>query len=474
MVRIITVLALIVISFSAYADKNDITIKGTVTNPLADKVIFTYISYEDNWLDYRENTVEKELDGKGNFTATFPVSHKYTLVRIHNGNQATEIYASPEDKLKMFVDGNNFDESIKYEGVGMKADVANYMAKHMLKYGFTQSIYMEMNDALDKEIPDYIAEIEKLTQRELDFLIEHGIGLPQSFVEFWNANYEYLKFEKMQSYPTLHEIALQQSYDIGTVPQENFAIVKRVPAKFNDKFLHVGHYKNYAESYYSQQLAAEEIKRDKSYFQTDKAMELARANMPKKTAEYVYAERINRGLQHVPMERTEMLYETFSERYDNSIYADYLVERINRKKLLAPGAPAIDFAVMDADGRKVKISDLKGKVVYIDFWASWCGPCKAEFPHTKKLKDHFRGKDVAFVYVSIDKNKDSWEKAIEKHELTGYHTREAEEKSAVVKDYGVRGVPTYFLIDRDGNFAAENTPRPSSGEELIKMIEALL
>ena len=147
---------------------------------------------------------------------------------------------------------------------------------------------------------------------------------------------------------------------------------------------------------------------------------------------------------------------------------------IEQKKKLSVGAPAIDFTVSDAEGNKVKLSELKGKVVYIDFWASWCGPCIAQFKHTKKIKEHFAGKDVVFVYVSIDEDAEAWEKAMEKYELTGLHTRVDGWKGRIAADYGVNGIPAYFLVDREGKFATEDTPRPSNSEKLIEAIEALL
>lgn len=474
MSRIIAILALVLSTTAVFAGKGDITIKGNITNPLDDKVVFTYVTYDKGWLDFREQTVEEPLDAKGNFMVMLPLSHKHTLIAIQNGEQATELYGSPEDKIKMFVDASDFDASLKYEGVGMKADVANYMAKHVLKYGLTQSIYLDVREAMMKSPDEFVVAMDKLMQRELDFLIEEGMSLPQSFVEFWNANYEYLKYEQMLSYPYIHEALTNKSYDMDNLPAENYTVINRVPEKFDDKFLYIGSYRRYCENYYYQQIAAEGVKSDNPYFRVDKVIELSRDRMPKQSAEYVYAAYISRTIKSVPIVRTEQLYETFDDRYHNSQYADYLVDQVNKKKRLAPGSPAIDFTVMSADGEKLKLSELKGKVVYLDFWASWCGPCKREFPYTEKLKEHFAGQDVAFVYVSIDEDKEAWEKAIEQYKLIGYHTREGGWNSDIASDYGVKSVPSYFLIDKEGNFALESTPRPSSGDELKQAIESLL
>ena len=81
---------------------------------------------------------------------------------------------------------------------------------------------------------------------------------------------------------------------------------------------------------------------------------------------------------------------------------------------------------------------------------------------------------MVFVYVSIDEDAEAWEKAMEKYELTGLHTRVDGWKGRIAADYGVNGIPAYFLVDREGKFATEDTPRPSNSEKLIEAIEALL
>lgn len=472
--RIVLVFALLISTLSVFAGKGEMSIKGTITNPTDEQLRFNYINYDGNWLNYEENSITADLDAKGNFSISLPLSQQYSIIVIRHGKVATEVYGSPGDKLKMTADGNEFVSSVQYEGSGSAAELANFMAKHVVERGLSRGYLIGGNEAYVKEQQAYLATIDANVQSELDFLIEHGMGLPQSFVEFWNAQYEYLKYENILSYPHMHEIKKQGKYDIGKVPQENYRVINRVPEKYNDKWLYIWAYRMYVDNYYEQKLNAEDVQNTTPYFFADKKLELAHQHMPSGTEEYVFAEHIYSHIKYSPMVRTEELYETFSKRYRSSDYADFLVEKINLKKRLAPGSPVVDFTVMTEDGKKVKVSDLKGKVVYIDFWASWCGPCKMQFPYTKKLKRHFKGKDVAFVYVSIDKDEKAWKEAIKKYDLEGYHTRVDDKKSDVTKDYGIRGVPTYFLVDREGNFATEVTPRPSQGDKLINAIEALL
>lgn len=123
------------------------------------------------------------------------------------------------------------------------------------------------------------------------------------------------------------------------------------------------------------------------------------------------------------------------------------------------GKQAPDFLLNDPDGNPVQFSDHLGKEQYLllDFWASWCGPCRRENPHLVKAYQTYHDKGFDIFAVSLDKNRDSWLAAIEKDSLTWTHVSDlAHWDSAPAKLYGVRGIPANFLIDRDGIIVAKN------------------
>jgi len=120
------------------------------------------------------------------------------------------------------------------------------------------------------------------------------------------------------------------------------------------------------------------------------------------------------------------------------------------------------------------IKKYRGKVVFLDFWASWCGPCKREMPYSLKMQKYFKGKKVAFVFFSIDRNPKSWQKTIENLRITGDHYRLNKMLLRKINEQiSIRYIPHYAIIDKTGKIVDADAPRPSNPQS-IKEIENLL
>jgi thiol-disulfide isomerase/thioredoxin len=183
----------------------------------------------------------------------------------------------------------------------------------------------------------------------------------------------------------------------------------------------------------------------------------------KEVREYITFTMIHNNLRYGGVNNFEKSKAYFEKNVTDSDYIKEFQKTYALKLLLAPGKPAPEFTCADADSNLVSLKDLRGKLVYIDFWATWCGPCRLEAPHYVKLQKEYKGKDVTFVSISIDEDKNSWLKSVqeEKSECISLIANSGW-NSDVSKAYQIQGIPTFVLIDKDGKIITCSAPRPSS------------
>lgn len=154
-----------------------------------------------------------------------------------------------------------------------------------------------------------------------------------------------------------------------------------------------------------------------------------------------------------------------------SFLIDY--EKVLHKNV---GQKGLEFTYKDIEDKPVSFSDFKGKLVYIDLWATWCGPCKAEIPHMKKMEEDYHGKNIVFVSLSLDKPKDNqkWKDFVKKEQLKGIQIMADKDfDSDVAKNYDVNAIPRFLLFDTKGNIINSNALRPSN-PELREQLDKLL
>jgi thiol-disulfide isomerase/thioredoxin len=131
-------------------------------------------------------------------------------------------------------------------------------------------------------------------------------------------------------------------------------------------------------------------------------------------------------------------------------------------------APAFDVVALD--GSKFNLDAMGGRVVLIDFWATWCGPCNEELPHMKKIAKEFAGQPLVIISVSWDSDETKWKNFIAKNEMTWVQYRDADH--SLSNKFGVEAIPHYFTIDSDGVLTAEMLGEGSDVESKLKKLVA--
>ena len=138
-------------------------------------------------------------------------------------------------------------------------------------------------------------------------------------------------------------------------------------------------------------------------------------------------------------------------------------DKIYFKTVLAKGKPAPKFSKYETPDRTpYSLDDFKGKYVFIDVWATWCPPCLAQIPYLQKLEEEYKGKNIEFISISIDKRDDyfTWNDMVDEKNLGGIQLF-ANEDLSFTKAYNIQDIPRFIFIDPDGNIISADAPRPS-------------
>lgn len=148
-----------------------------------------------------------------------------------------------------------------------------------------------------------------------------------------------------------------------------------------------------------------------------------------------------------------------------------MVEMFRAKRFAVEGADLPDVIIEDVNGKQSKLSDLKGDNLYIDLWASWCVPCCKEVPDLQKMEKRVKNKNLKFVSISLDKDKDAWRQRMKQLGMGGH-------QFVVVGDellnmLNVKGIPHFLIYNKEGKMVQYNAPKPSSGDVLKKVLEGL-
>ena len=158
-------------------------------------------------------------------------------------------------------------------------------------------------------------------------------------------------------------------------------------------------------------------------------------------------------------------------KFPNTKPVQDFLARMDKLSALTVGKVAPDFEMANIEGKNVKLSDFRGQYLLLDFWASWCAPCREENPNVVKQFNTFSNKGFTVLGVSLDNNRDAWLKAIKDDNLTWSHISELKQwDSNVVKLYSIEGIPMSYLLDKEGKIIGKNL----RGQELEQMLSKIL
>lgn len=479
-------LSIIALSLSTvvWAQK-PVTIKGAINNATDANLVVVNATNVQISPENKQDQIA--LNEKGQFEVSIPVTQKYNWIILVNNNKRLDFYVKEGSELQLTADGNLFDATATFTGKG--SDVPQYFAQNSKDRGSIMGYYRRLQEAARQQPEAFLKSLDSLKNREASDVSKalKEKQLPADFVQYWHTFLDYSLLDARLNYPMLHEMMRQNSNQIQSVAPELMVVPQNTPKQFDDKYLDIPFYQTYVQSYYTAWLgangyqnqqtgnAAEDAKNPAAFRQLDSALTLFYKSTPDKTAEFGAGRILAAESRNLPLAYLETKVAEYKKRFPKSANNAILEKVVYDIKKFDANQPAMDFDFTTIEGKKMKLSDLKGKIVYLDFWASWCGPCRREMPYAKQIKEHFKDReDVVFLYVSIDDKEDAWKGGITAMEVSGINTRTPGWSGSIAKLYQVSSVPAYFLIDKKGNFAIKGVPRPSQTDDLIKLMEGLL
>lgn len=163
-------------------------------------------------------------------------------------------------------------------------------------------------------------------------------------------------------------------------------------------------------------------------------------------------------------------YNNLAERVKQSALGKELKRKVDELGSVSIGGTAPDFKAKTPEGKELALYDLRGRIVLLDFWASWCGPCMGEMPNIKEIYRKYHDKGLEILGVSLDSQKDPWVNAIKKHELNWHHVSTLNKFDCPIAErFHVTGIPKMYILDKEGKIIAQDL----RGEELSRKMDEL-
>ena len=422
----------------------------------------TFIKISKN----QEEVKEIKLNADGSFVDTLRVDTG--AYSIHSGNNIVPVYLKEERNININVNADDFKNSLVVTGVG--APEVNFL---ILKDNEKKQFYG------DEGLKFYVLKEEEYDKRLQNFktkmenVLDANSKIDSNFSVLEKKDLDYFRIEMLLKHQDMHRyFAKDSAYTVSKdflKDTENLSLEDEESFKHSDTYhayrkLVVMHYQNLASK----------LKLEKGVDYDLTHINVLKTNKNDFIRNSILMDVAPRTITYVS-DRTAY-YNIFMEISTNEEDKKVVTDLYNELQLTSEGQPSPKFVNYENyKGGTTSLDDFKGKYVYIDVWATWCGPCLYEVPFLQEVEKQYHGKNVEFVSISVDSDKDydKWKQMVVDKEMGGVQLyADKSFDSDFMKSYIVKAIPKFILIDPDGKIVKSNAPRPSD-KKLINLLEEL-
>ncbi len=413
-------------------------------------------------LDFRH---EIKIAEDGTFSDTLRIEED-GFHALGIGRNNTVMYLKQGDILKFKVDVKDFSNSLTFTGEG--AEENNYLAAKMAGKSVANN-YVQFYSQEEADFKSAIAKLKSENEQRLDSLK----NADETFLALARQNLVYDDYEYLNTYKQRHGYyTRKENYE----PSEGFIPEALENMVYDDAQAYKSStaYKNLAiqTTLDDMFLEIEDQLPNVTAEQLGSMNDIKIPELKDDVVQFVGSFIVSPGNEHM-----ESVYEFMSSQVTSDKVKADLAEVYEKNKNLIKGKPSPEFVNYENHkGGQTSLADLKGKYVYVDVWATWCGPCIREIPSLKKVEEQFHNENIEFVSTSIDElgSRDKWFDMVNDKDLGGMQLMADKAwKSDFVQAYGIDGIPRFILIDPDGNIVSADAPRPSN-PKLIELLESEL
>ncbi len=448
--------------------ESDVRFSGTLENPPDAAVELDFFR---DYINNDRKVVALEPDREGDFSGSFEVPEP-VLGTLSAGRTSMPVYLEPDFDLHFQGDARRLPRDVEFSGKGSAEN--NFLVAYAgdVESDITRSLLHGQAEELSPS--EYLVFADSLETAKREYLNAYPEkdDLSEAFVRFFDTRVAYEKYQQLLDYPSLHQ-RLNEQETPPELPGHYYHFLEDA-ADFDGERLNNLTYVDFLLNYMDYKREADDLEFDPEMSAHEMNYELADEYLSGRSQYYIQALSVSRELHSGDLDAAMEMYEHFMAHSPADDYKARLESAYEVVQSLWAGNPAPDFTMTDIDGHTFSLSDYRGKVVYLKFWASWCPPCMRQVPPAAELKERMAGEDdLVFMYVSIDVNPEAWRNTVESHGISGVHARTPGRERGVPALYNVRWIPTFYIIGRDGNIFDHRPPVPADEDVDEVLREAL-